>query len=354
MAKLLIIALLFVLGCAEGGTPVTDEDMGSDDVGVNNVNNQNNVNNANNQNNMTNNACPVCCSGDKVCSDATTVGICRADGNGFNDAPCLNDQVCDNGICVDPPECMAGERSCFDDATVLVCRQSEDGFVSMPCEMGTTCYQGECLTGNPVGTACAMDDECLTSNCHCGSGTDEVCGSITQGYCSSDTCDADSCGRDAICVAANVIPLGDASADYNHCIPRCVGGCEAGFECIDIPSVTAEGVVWEQGCYFPGFVDIGAECANDGQCIGGACLTDVFNTNYCSRVCTDDGECPEGSACVNLKNDGQFYCSLLCGDGAVNGSSLCPLDVPTERFDVTCKVLGTVGGGVTRACAESN
>jgi hypothetical protein len=63
---------------------------------------------------------------------------------------------------------------------------------------------------------------------------------------------------------------------------------------------------------------VGAECSSDSDCLregdGGinlACL-DQFKGGYCGvEDCTDDGDCPEQSACV-AHDDGSNYCFRIC------------------------------------------
>jgi len=289
-----------------------------------------------------------------MCIDETTLGVCSNSGEMVIKRDCDEGQECQNGACITPQLCMPGETECFDSTTLLTCRTSGLEFTSSPCPTNTTCFDGTCATGAPVGSACSDDSACVTANCHCGASTDEPCpDSITDGYCTSETCDFETCGEDGLCVAGSLASLGNAAADYDHCVPRCTTGtCEARFECRLLPIRTDEGIGWETGCYFPGLVDIGDECSNDGQCAPGSCLQNYFNTGYCTRRCDQDGSCPEGAACVELKN-GEFYCSLLCGDGSITSTQDCPLEATEQRFDVTCTILDKVDGGVARACSST-
>lgn len=348
MQKILVM-LALVVGCAEGATPVGDADLGSDtststpDVGQNTPD-------TSEPEPDTNTGCGLCCPGEKSCLDGVTVRACLPDGSGFTNLPCVGEELCTAGVCAVPPLCEAGAKSCYDATTVLTCRQTQDGYTTTPCPDQTSCSDGMCLSGAAPGAACTADADCVTGNCHCDAA--EGCPAGLQGYCATRTCTADSCGRDAVCFAASVAPLGNVAADYDHCVTKCTpGSCPTGQECLSVPIRTADGVGWDQACYFTGFADIGAECATDAECIGGKCLLDYFNTGYCTRECGTDGVCPADAACVQLI-PGQYHCSLLCGDGSFTSTSPCPLDIPTDRFDVSCRNLPDLNNNTRRVCTD--
>lgn len=350
LALLLLIGTGWLVGCAEGTTPVE-----ASDTGQTNDLNQSPVDMGGGSLDLgmvdDGNPCGVCCPGELRCEDDSTAAFCDPSGANFVPRPCGEDEVCQDGECVVEPVCTPGATDCLDASTRLTCRSGGDGFTTSPCPEETTCFAGECGTGSPIGEACAEDDECISSTCRCGSMTDPSCPqSISQGFCSTSSCTADSCGQDGLCVVGDAVDIGVEGLESDFCVPRCGAGCGDGFECRLLPVRTEEGIAWEDGCYFDGMVDIGEECTSDLQCAAGECLQDIFNTGYCTRRCDQDGACPDRSACVELKS-GQFHCSLLCGDGSVGSSSVCPLDVPDERFDVNCKILNRQEGGVARVCA---
>lgn len=344
---LLFATVITLSACAEGGTGERTDSGPSIDMSMaNNVNNTADMSSESDDGD----GCGVCCPGETTCIDESTQGQCTNSGDQLIPRSCAMDQVCQNGECVREQICVPGETDCFDSNTLLTCRTSGLEYTSSPCPMETTCFDGTCASGDPVGTSCTDDTACVTNNCHCGSNTDEPCGSVTDGYCTSTSCTFESCGEDSLCVAGTLASLGNTEADYDHCVPRCTAGtCSAPFECRLLPVRLDGGIGWETGCYFPNLVDIGDECANDTQCAPGTCLQNFFDTGYCTRRCDADGACPEGSACVALRA-GEFYCSLLCGDGSVASSQACPLDIPDDRFDVSCQILSKLDGGVARAC----
>lgn len=295
--------------------------------------------------------CGVCCVNDKTCIDESTVGSCRQDMTGFNPIPCAAEEVCMNGACVVPPVCVAGEKRCYDSVTLLTCRQTGDGFITSPCAENTSCIDGNCLSGLPAGQLCSTDDECASQVCRCGTGSDDVCpSSIQTGYCAAPGCTADSCGRDGVCFASDILPLSEA-ADFDHCLSKCAfDSCPTGMECISLPTRTNDGIVWENACYYSSLKAIGSECGSDTECVTGTCLRDYFDTGYCTRRCDEDSSCPADAACVLLRPN-EFYCSLKCGTGSVGGTAICPLEAGGERFDVTCQNLPTPENSIVRTCA---
>ena len=355
MIRFGLVGILVLLGaCAEGETS-NNADMGT----TNNVSSPTNnvttpTNGQTTPDDDTGPSCGVCCPMERSCTDQTTVGVCRADGQSFETTACDEGQVCENAECVDPPVCQPGDRSCYDSVTLLTCRQTGDGFTTSPCDEGLSCVDGECLSGSPNGTACNSDDECASGECRCGSSTDDTCpNSPSQGYCAARSCDSESCGVDGACFAAEAAPL-DPSVDFDHCLSKCTpGSCAPGLTCIGVPSRGETGLEWNDACYFEGFVAIGGECTQDSQCIGGVCLTDYFSPDepgYCTRRCDEDSSCPDNAACVNLRA-GTFYCSLKCGSGSVTGNQTCPFDT-ASRFDVTCANFNRPDGTAVRTCAS--
>ena len=345
MRSIYLLAIIGLVACAEGEVPSADAGdagvMTSNDMAVLPDSTTTSVPDVPS-------VCGVCCPGDRMCSDDVTSSSCKADGSGFEMSPCVGDETCTDGICTVAPVCQPGEKSCFDTTTVLTCRQTGDGFTTSPCVGETTCIDGACLSGSGLGAACTTDDECVTGNCHCDSA--EGCpSSISTGYCTTQTCTFDSCGRDAMCFVAGVAPLNNVAADYDHCVPKCtVGSCPAGRECISVPVRTVDGVIWEQACYFSGFVGIGGKCTTDTQCIGGTCLKDYYSIGYCTRECSDDGICPDTAACVSLI-PGKHHCSTLCGDGSVMSQAPCPFTT-AEPLETQCKLFSDRDGFARKAC----
>lgn len=351
-----LLTLLF--SCAEG-TVDQNTDAGTEDAATSpsdggDSNNQTTPMDAGGETDM--DPCGVCCPGDVTCIDETTSGVCLDDGSDLTPTECNEGDVCEEGACITPPVCVPGETSCFDDETVLTCRGTADGFTTSPCDAGLVCFEGECVSGSPTGSMCDTDDECASGNCHCGSGTDEDCPSIaTPGYCTRPCTNDGDCGADAYCMKSDFVPLGFPSTNYDHCAPSCAAVCGDGttYGCIQAPHTTADDeITWDDTCFFEGIVEIGQECDSDAQCIG-ECMEDYITGGYCSRRCDNDGSCPVGASCVELRA-GEFWCSLNCGDGSAGGSGECPRDVPNNNLSVSCQLKsGFEPDTLIRVCAAN-
>ncbi len=344
MRSIHLLAILGLIGCAE--VEIATNDAGGTDVST--VPDMATVPDTSTTEPDLSSECGVCCPSERMCADETTVSTCKPDGSSFTSVPCVGEETCSDGICSVPAVCQAGEKSCYDTNTVLTCRQSGDGFTTSACATDTTCIDGACLSGAGLGANCSENSECATSNCHCDAA--EGCPpSITSGYCTTQTCTFDSCGRDGACFVAAVAPLNNVAADYDHCVTKCSAGtCPAGRECINVPVRTVDGVAWEQACYFSGFVGVGGKCTTDAQCIGGTCLKDYYSIGYCTRDCADDGVCPIDAACVSLI-PGQMHCSTLCGDGSVGSQTPCPFKT-AEPLETQCKLFSDRDGFARKAC----
>ena len=293
----------------------------------------------------------ICIVNETICADEMTVARCRPDQMGYDNTPCPNGENCVNGACTAEPVCTPGSTECMGDNTVLRCRQTGEGYIQMTCEPPLNCGEGMCTDKLPTGAGCTTDDECASTNCRCGSGTDDNCpAGIGGGICANTSCMADGCGLSGYCLASDQVPVG--AADYDHCVRACSASnaCPAGSKCVAVPVRVGAGIEFQESCYFTGVKGFGEDCAAPAECLSGDCLSGYFDNGFCSRRCDDDGFCSGESACVELI-PGQFWCTLVCGDGSVIGADPCPLDVPNDRFDVTCKNLPEHGGDVLRVCA---
>lgn len=294
---------------------------------------------------------PICGAGTTVCLSDTQVGECRADGLDYNTTSCTEGTTCANGACVRDNVCTPDSLECLDDRTVLRCRQTGEGYIQTTCPEGLNCGDGVCTDKLPTGAGCNADDECASQNCRCGAATDDGCPeALGGGICAPTSCPAAGCGLSGYCLAASEVPTG--AADYDHCVRGCTSRnpCPNGAKCVELPVHTANGVAYESACYFPNAKGFGDTCSADAECLSGACLTDYFSEGFCSRRCEADGACAADAGCVELRPN-EYWCSLLCGDGSITGTDPCPLDVPIDRFDVTCKVLSKLGVGALRACS---
>lgn len=301
------------------------------------------------------NPCGECCPGTKMCTEGGELATCRQDGSGFDAQPCEQGMECMQDQCVVKKVCEPGQTSCFDEQTQLVCRPNGSGFATNPCPANTACVQGQCASGQPNGATCAAHEDCAGGKCHCGSSTSEGCAKprFERAYCAAPCSSQSDCSDDEWCFSADTHVITSQVANYNHCVPRCQGTCTlAGMACRTVGVLDEQSQLdWQQACYFPAAKDIGQECTSDEECLGGTCLKDYFTTGYCTRRC-EQGGCPDNAACVELKTN-ERYCSLKCGDGASSGREPCPLDEPTDRLDVTCKLLPVQSGGAMRVCTKT-
>lgn len=63
----------------------------------------------------------------------------------------------------------------------------------------------------------------------------------------------------------------------------------------------------------------GSECGNDSDCEGGACWTEAdtgLPGGYCTADCSEGGECPSGSACITVGQNGEAACLQSCDPAA--------------------------------------
>ncbi len=351
------LLLALVLGCASGelgGEPSTPSPDAPAELGPDTPDlPRDQPGEADAQEDLPTDPCDVCCPGDKRCGSADTVQVCREDGSGYDTTPCPAPQVCEAAACVAPRVCEDGESSCLDGQTRLVCRPGGAGFSQSACGAQESCVRGECRAGASAGAACADHDECAGGKCHCGAETAEGCAALfAPAYCAAPCERSSDCNDNEVCLDATVHRQGSQLANYNHCVTRCQGSCTlAGLSCKTIPTRDAGGsLAWEGACMPPGLRQIGETCVGDQECLGGHCLRGYYEMGHCVHRC-DSTSCPAGSACVEL-TQGNYYCSLLCGDGNPIGADPCPLDVPVDRRDVICAPMFTRQGSAVRTCTR--
>lgn len=288
--------------------------------------------------------CGVCCPGEVSCVSETRRAICAEDGSRFDELDCGEGESCNEGQCISIGICEPGDKRCHDGSTLLVCRTTGEGWSPQACGAGSVCIGGECVSGSPNGATCSVDGSCAGGACRCGS--DDSCpASYRPAYC-TNACDSQGdCTTDEWCLDASQYHAPHA---YDHCVRRCDQACAiSGLACKYVPVHDGGEQRWEQACVQPNLKSVGEECTSHDECLAGFCNQDIFSTTgYCTRRC-ETGSCPANSACVELRT-GEYWCSLLC-DGQE-----CPLNVPEQRFDVTCKVRGVLGGGIARVCASTS
>lgn len=280
----------------------------------------------------------LCEPGELRCLDDSTIQECEDDGSAFEDLEtCEDDEICEEGECIDEPVCEPGDQQCADGTSVLTCTQTGNWGPADDCNDGEACYDGECIGGSPTGAICSAADDCAGGLCRCGE--DESCDLDHEPYCTSD-CDGVSCNAGEICWHSD----GVDSAGYHHCLPPC-GGSNCGFDqCRSILTEDDDGeLVWKDGCLPPEFKDVGEECDSDDECVSESCNDDLFDFGFCTRDC-EEGGCPDGTACAGLDGpDGDFYCFESCSDDDDCGRD--------SWYD--CSNVLTSDGSQTQVCTES-
>ena len=199
-------------------------------------------------------------------------------------------------------------------------------------------------------------DDCSGGKCHCGQGTGELCTDAfaQPSYCTGP-CDAQSgCAESEWCFSGQTHLITATSGNYNHCVARCQGTCAIeGLSCKRLPVLDAAGeLTWEEGCYFAQVKEAGESCEADVECVSGLCLKDYFSQGICSTRC-EDVACPQDAACVANLKDNQAWCMPRCVDGPNGASTLCPLDQPDDRLDVTCNRSVLQRGGTAFTCRRT-
>lgn len=296
---------------------------------------------------------PFCRPSDNACADENTTRICAPDGSEFVETACAEDEECVSAACVTRPICDAGEKKCYDASNLMTCRPGGTAWRTETCDDGTTCVAGACVSGAPNGAVCAENSDCANALCRCGA--EESCspigGEAVTPYCSAG-CTPGSCGSGEVCASAQDFP----ALGQDHCVPACNQTCALdGMTCASIPTRDSGSLTFEQACVPEGVVNIGLECsaATASACAGGTCLDDVFEVGLCTSTCT--GDCPDGTACVQLKSgDSAYYCSPICGDGTPGASTTCPLDGGRNLWSITCKTKSDFNGLPIQVCAKSS
>ena len=295
--------------------------------------------------------CDVCCPGAVICDQDGAVATCLPDGSGFDARPCGARQECEQGVCVAEKICTPGETQCFNATTQRICTPDGTRFTTQMCTPTQSCVRGACVEGKANSDTCTANADCAGNFCHCGSVTDEACSAgFSRAYCTSSCSQNNPCSDSEVCLDASIHAIDSPTGNYNHCLTKCAGNCAiAGLECRTVPTVGPAGeVVWAQACVFPNVKDLGEECTTDEQCVTGTCLKNYYTTGVCSLRC-ENNDCPDSAACVQLKGN-EYWCSQKCGDGTVGNGANCPLDEPTPRFDVGCKIWQKRQGGAVNAC----
>lgn len=247
----------------------------------------------------------------RSCTDGSTCNFACLTAQQYCTKQCIAGADCPNGygcmtvqgfdICVKAEEpCATGAAAgciapaaCDESPTMvvggctLVCSTSADcpqraaGLAPWTCDAGGICRRpadvfGPLETGwHPAQYACNAQAQ-VVNVCNDGFHIDLASGNVPSPP-------PVSCGAT---MTTDGIPATDS------CIDSCryQGGCPYGNACVALGNVGSARL----GLCFPtGAGEVGSLCSNNIQCLFGYC-----NNGTCSRDCTADGVCPNGTACI--------------------------------------------------------
>lgn len=272
-----------------------------------------------------------CSLGDQRCASEETFQICQSDGQGgtmWSAARfCANDEVCDNGECVDA--CADGEV--FNPVTEE-CVPDEDPEPCCPggCADDQICYDCSCVDYQPE-TCQYQDQPCNAAGQLSG---DFVCidyDGLTEPRCMG-FCDPGASDPDATCPGANSVCTYEEPTDPEGlCFTSCAieDPCaDDGMRCVYLDGTFDDGI-----CYpSTGTGEAGDpcdpqdpfSCAGQALCMEGLCMQSCRPFDQGETDC-DDGYClPVGDGAIGIctedVSDGQGGCTSeggTCGEDAV-------------------------------------
>lgn len=260
--------------------------------------------------------CPV----GQQCQGGTCVAGLPGAGLG---EPCDSNDACSSGLC-------------SNGACTQTCNSND---ITGSCPAGfycngsaASCNEGFCLAGGPgggqLGQSCTEDTECASLFCEAGScsqpctpdgaatcpsgfacqtGALECLGSCQQSGALGDICDTNFECTSGICAT-----LGDLSF--------CTEFCTDAMPCPDNFTCTPAG--GDSSVCVPNSGGLGAECANNDDCISGICAVQG-DRQYCTRICDDMTPCPAGEfACTPTADPNTSVCQPIDG-GMTDGGCGC-------------------------------
>jgi hypothetical protein len=112
------------------------------------------------------------------------------------------------------------------------------------------------------------------------------------------TIDFDTFSQHPPPVVSCASPTTTDGAPGDACLDSCryQGGCPYGFGCAALADVGSQRIGL---CLVAGSGEVGAVCSSNSQCAFGYCTL----AGLCSRDCSKDGSCPEGSSCTAQAGD---------------------------------------------------
>ncbi len=264
--------------------------------------------------------------GDRVGCAECDSGVCIDVGLSVLGASCGEGSECDSGFCVDGVCCenTCGEacNACAEPGTEGMCTP-----VSGPARgdrvaaCATSCTEGVCTDGEP-GSACGVNEECLSGFCADGVCCEREC----EGTCRACA----EPGQEGQCVLVSGAPRGDRTGCATCNEGVCAGFEPTGDEC-----------------------DVGTDCAS-GRCTDGFCCE-----RYCRGGCKSCGEPGLEGECAPISGDprGDRDLCIACNEGRCVGfesqGALCVEDTDCASGYCTDGVCcERECRGPCRACAE--
>lgn len=229
-----------------------------------------------------------------------------APGDRIDGESCGADTECSSVACADPgdgerrclPPCRGGAGSCpvgeacaaasgacgyCVDAAIVNARRQ----LGEPCENDAECAEGSSCAADPAGSycthACNADGECAPGF-HCESGR---CARGARAILGEPCAEQTDCALGSFCVE---------QSGRGWCSRFCDDGalhCPEGLECT---TASASSVCAPAGAI------LGEPCADDSECLDGACEGGV-----CTRECDAEVACPIGFAC-DRDGEGRARC----------------------------------------------
>jgi hypothetical protein len=256
-------------------------------------------------------------------------------------ADCAAGHVCISSACVPAPglgtACTGGDGCATGHCVDGVCCASSS------CGAGSVCnaagHEGFCRETR--GLACALDDDCASGFCVDGVCCDARCGGQCQacdlpgqgGTCAPVT--GAPRGARVACSAGDGSPCGARTCDGKD-----VGSC-AGFAPRDVSCRIASCAA--------GASILAARCDGKGACPpeetrSCGLLRCAADATHCLSVCSTDGDCKDGYACVGGQCRGK---TTSCADDGVTA-------VKSDGTTVPCSPFACRGGACVSACAASS
>ena len=279
-----------------------------------------------------------------ICDPRDEVPICVAD---CQEVGCSGMQICEAGLCVDPPPCV--EETCNDKDDD--CDDRVDEGVENAC--------GAC--GPVPAEVCNEEDD------DCDGTSDEgvlnacgACGRLPAEACNGGDDDCDGLTDEGVLNACG--RCGNVGADVCDGLDTDCDGL------IDEAAPCPGGQVCRNAVCGPPISGPGGPCQQDADCAQGACLADVPG-GFCQVACARDADCGANATCVALaegnlclercngrcragwvcyEGDGVCFPSCQdggCGDGYVCGADgLCAVPLVTITFSQAFIRLGLLDG----------